>query len=95
MADGETTICNVHGPQQTTFVCTHILDGLREGKRVGFHTAVEPDNHRPDAWCDECERRFQEADGEWEGEPEAKAQIKIFCGLCYGRAKTLHLSEVS
>jgi hypothetical protein len=95
MADDDKTICDDHGPQQTTFVCTHILDGVRAGKRVGFHTAIEPDNPRPDAWCDECAQRFQEAGGEWEGEPEAKAQIKILCGLCYDRAKTFHLAGVS
>ena len=73
MPDDDTITCDVHGPQQTTFVCGHILDGLRSGKRVGFHSAVEPHNPRADAWCDECEKRVQDAGGEWEGKPEEKA----------------------
>ncbi len=81
MAD--TIKCDVHGPQQETFVCGHLFAATRAAKRVGFHTAVDPDNPRPDAWCDGCEKRFQDSGGDWEGPHEKEADIKLLCGVCY------------
>jgi len=69
------------------------MKGFQTGVRVGFHCAeYTPDNPRPDAWCDACESRFQAAGGNWEGEPEEKADIKILCGSCYDEAKRFHLA---
>ena len=95
MTHDDTIKCEVHGSQQTTYVCRHILDGTRDGNRVGFHSAVDPDNPRPDSWCDDCEKRFQSAGGEWDEQAEEKAQIKILCGLCYDKAKNFQLNGVS
>jgi len=84
--------CPTHGQQQETYVCQHIVQGLREKRRVGFFWSVEsPDNPRPDAWCSECEERVQATGGEWVGEAEAQASIKILCGACYDTARVFHM----
>lgn len=96
MGDDKMTTCAVHGSQEETFVCSHIASGLRTGERVGFHSAQDDlDIQRPDSWCDDCERRFQAAGGEWSTEVEAQAKITILCGACYDRAKLLHLGGVA
>jgi len=85
--------CPEHGLQQETFVCQHIVQGLSEGRRVGFFSARDLDNPRPDAWCSECNERVRASGGEWTGEAEAKLGAKLLCGACYDRAKTFHTAN--
>ena len=57
--------CSVHGLQQETLVCQHIVEGLANQKRVGFFwTPYDPDNVRPDAWCSACDERVRATGGE-------------------------------
>ena len=42
--------CDIHGDQEETFVCQHLVDSLHTRKPVGFYCASEP---RGDAWCSE------------------------------------------
>lgn len=82
--------CCEHGKQQETFVCQHTLASLQDGNPRGFWWSVEqPENLRPDAWCTECEELVNKT-GEWEGEAEEFANIKILCGVCYDNAKLLN-----
>jgi len=79
--------CADHGVQQATFVCRHIVEGLRERRPTGFWTSDDPVNPRPDAWCTECEVRVQATGGEWTGESEALADVTLLCGACYDEAR--------
>jgi hypothetical protein len=86
-----TVRCAVHGDQQETFVCQHVIAGLMNKKRVGFFwTQDDPDNARPDAWCTDCEQRVKATHGEWVGEAEVHLKPKILCGACYDVAKCFH-----
>jgi hypothetical protein len=81
--------CPEHGIQQTTYVCQHVVQSIRDGIPRGFWCSAEsPDNPRPDAWCSECEVRVSEA-GEWNEETEAFAGVNLLCGACYDKAKEL------
>ena len=87
-----TITCTVHGAQQETFVCQHIVAGLNEKRRVGFFwTTYDPENLRPDAWCLACEERVRVTAGDWVGEAEAHLKPQVLCGACYDLAKTFHM----
>ncbi len=81
--------CDKHGEQQATFVCQHVVQTLVDGRPRGFWTSDNPDNPRPDAWCDDCEVRVQR-DGEWNDENEALAGVTLLCGACYDQARALN-----
>ena len=86
--------CDVHGPQQATFVCQHIVQGLNRRERVGFHWPTgASEETRPDAWCAACEERAAKHNGEWVGEAEENLKIKILCGACYDLVKKFHMGE--
>jgi hypothetical protein len=74
--------CDLHGKQQQTFVCEHLVHG--EG--LGFFQADEQENPRPDAWCSRCEL-IRQAHGDWTEESEKLLGVKLLCGACYDRAK--------
>jgi hypothetical protein len=63
--------CELHGETSATFVCVHLCGGVG----CGFHCAAdEPDDAWPDAWCDLCDR-------EWNDGKEPK--IQLLCTGCY------------
>lgn len=70
--------CSAHGASFAAYVCTHLF----HGEDQGFHTADDPDNPRPDAWCDRCEAVLAR-EGEWNERAEAFAEIHRTCGTCY------------
>jgi hypothetical protein len=82
--------CNEHGMQDETFVCQHIVQGLREGVAYGFWWADDPATRRPDAWCTACNEMVAASDGEWTPEAAAFARVKLLCGACYDRAKGMN-----
>lgn len=84
--------CQVHGLQPETWVCQHIVAGLKVHERVGFFwTTDDPDNPRPDAWCGACTTRVDATGGEWVGEALENLKPQILCGACYDLAKTFHM----
>ena len=83
----DTVECSKHGTQKATYVCGHILDGLRRRERVGFFTA--DDAQGSDAWCSACEDRFNKAGG-WVGEAEAQLRLSLLCLSCYDVARKFH-----
>lgn len=94
MSKLENTVeCCLHGEQQETFVCQHIVQTLNDEIPRGFWWADNPENPRPDAWCSECEAMVQRTGGEWNDESEAFAQVKLLCGVCYDQAKQVNLPE--
>ena len=82
--------CREHGSQDETFVCQHIVQGLREGVSYGFWWETESGNPRPDAWCTACNELVGAAAGEWTDEAMAFASVKLLCALCYDRAKGMN-----
>jgi hypothetical protein len=87
-----TATCPVHGSQQATTVCQHIVQGLTNKQRVGFWwTREAPDNPRPDAWCTACSERVKKTEGEWIGEALEHANPQVLCGACYDVAKVFHM----
>ena len=87
--------CLTHGKQPATFVCQHILETLNDGIPRGFWWSTEdPENPRPDAWCNECEIKVNEA-GEWNDETEGFAGVKLICGVCYDKVRALNLGKTT
>lgn len=89
MSHGQKIQCDVHGWQEQTFVCQHIVQSLHTGIPVGFYWSANSTNARPDAWCSACEAARVEAGGDWTPEVEAKLKIKLLCGACYDHAKSI------
>ena len=82
--------CPAHGSQEATYVCHHLAESLRTGKKVGFYCAPEP---RGDAWCAACEEvRVREGgeSGDWNDKSESFAKIKLLCGACYDNVRKLN-----
>ena len=90
-SEGKTVKCAIHGDQQETCVCQHILAGLDSRLRVGFFWAHnDTSNKRPDAYCNECNERAKATGGEWIGEALEHLAPKCLCGECYDLAKRFH-----
>lgn len=70
--------CAGHGASFRAYVCGHLFRETGQG----FHTADDPGNPRPDAWCDRCEAVLQR-EGGWTKAAAAFAGIKLACGACY------------
>jgi len=83
------TRCHVHGVQEATYVCRHILGSLDTGEAVGFHWPASSTSPRPDAWCSECERVRIVEGGEWTEWAMEFVQLKVICAECYDRAKSI------
>jgi len=89
----KTVQCSIHGEQEETFVCRHLVESLHTGIPVGFFFESEP---RGDAWCSECEVvRLREGGegGDWNERSEAFAEIRLICGRCYDEIKALNWGE--
>lgn len=84
-----TITCPVHGIQTAHYVCQHIVEGLRVGERVGFHTAsgAQPADRR-DAWCSSCDRRARANGGHWVGQALDNLGVKAICANCYDNARS-------
>jgi hypothetical protein len=89
MTDSEKIECSIHGWQEVTFVCQHIVQSLHTGVAVGFHWPGENSDARPNAWCSACEKFRIEAGGDWTPEVEKKLGVKLLCGACYDHAKSI------
>ncbi len=88
----ETVQCAVHGEQERTTVCQHIVRSLDTQQAVGFHWPAETTQNRPDAWCHECHQVMLAEGGEWTEEAMAFVQVQVLCGSCYDRAKSIWLT---
>ena len=85
----------VHGLQQRTLVCQHIVGGLTRRERVGFFWSCEdPGNPRPDAWCNACSERVAKTDGEWVDDALEHLEPKTLSGACYDLAKHFHMGGI-
>lgn len=75
--------CGEHGESPATFICGHLV----RGKGLGFHTAYDPANPRPDAWCGDCEDLRLRHGGVWPEHVEATLGVTLQCAACYDRAR--------
>lgn len=75
--------CAEHGDGSAAFVCGHLV----HGDGLGFHTAHDPGNARPDAWCGACEELRVRHGGEWPERVEATLGVTLQCAACYDRVK--------
>jgi len=85
--------CDELGPQQATFVCQHIVSGLRENTPYGFWWSGDSDSARPDAWCTACDEFLMSHGGGWNDESEAFAGVTLLFGSCYDRAKEMNVGR--
>lgn len=84
----ELVSCCTHGARPAAFVCRHVLESLRTGSRVGFHTPGDADDD-DQGWCDACER-VRAREGEWNDRSEAHADIRLICLDCFHQARELN-----
>ncbi len=82
--------CSVHGSQDETFVCQHIVQGLEQKKALGFHWPADSTEDRPNAWCSMCNELVKAQNWEWTEEVLETAQVTLLCGACYDEAKSLN-----
>jgi hypothetical protein len=77
--------CPHHGLRRPAFICRH----LQYGKALGINQpdgVPEPDWPFQNAWCDECDKLFQE-EGEWNERSESIAGIMAICEGCFEEIK--------
>jgi len=87
--------CSKHEYRRAAFVCTH----LNQANPVGFNEAFETyegmslgEEDDFQAWCDECEKVRELADG-WDEQSIAFANIKVVCEMCYFELKAINLGH--
>lgn len=70
--------------------CRHIVNYMERmlSRHPGFHTSPDDKRPMPDAWCDACDKRLQEAGGRWTPGALAKAGFQEFCPCCYEFARS-------
>lgn len=88
----KTIHCSKHGQRVATFVCHHLAHSANRGFNIGINPEYADDPF-PDAWCDECEQKFEEAGGEWNDEAEEFADIRLICCDCYVAARLRNQEE--
>jgi hypothetical protein len=80
--------CPIHGKQDESFVCSHIVESLHTGIPVGFHWSREDNSRHPDAWCSACETARVETGGNWNNHlMDEVLKAQLLCGACYEHAK--------
>lgn len=57
-------LCGEHGETYPCMICIHLRRGGKDGKRVGFNAAQEPNDdpewaNLREAWCDRCDAWWQ------------------------------------
>ena len=80
MSDRSKTVeCAKHGQGAATFVCQHLVLGVR----CGYHCSTrDPSDPWPDAWCSAC-NEVLEREGAWNPTSEAFADVRLACSGCY------------
>lgn len=91
MTSDKTVDCPKHGQSFATFVCEHLVQNPAQRWYCDY---PEEEDAWPDAWCEQCENRFQEV-GEWNESNEDAKAIKVLCNGCYeaGLATSLEFLE--
>lgn len=87
----KTISCNTHGVQEFGLLCTHLAYSLIDRRAIGFHQYDVGDSGRPDAWCDECEARWELTTIEEERDQWfLDCDHKLVCVNCWDEAEELN-----
>jgi hypothetical protein len=86
----QTVVCDQHGERHMAFVCQHIAQSMFDQEAVGFFWSREDKSYWPDAWCNECNKRLEINNHEWEGSAAENLGAKLLCGDCYDEAAQLN-----
>ncbi len=74
--------CSEHGEAIATYVCGHLVS---KPAQRWFCDAPSKEEPWPDAWCPQCQLKFQEV-GEWNEINESCLDLKLICNHCYENA---------
>lgn len=80
--------CDTHGRQPQTFVCVHIIEGMKSGEATGFWWSRSEDGVW-DAICSECNALSQEA-----FDALGPSNIAAICLGCFEDAAALNEVEL-
>ena len=80
----------VHGEQERTYACRHIMGSLGAGRAVVSWPRTSM-SFRPDAWCKECEQVRKAEGGAWTNRAMEFVATSVLCGACYDWAKSIWL----
>ncbi len=87
-----------HGAASLAVACRHIVNYMERmsARHPGFHTELADKKRFPDAWCTACEKRLEEAGGEWTPGVLMRADFRTLCPCCYefARAAALPANQV-
>lgn len=79
-----TVLCDTHGEQSQTLVCSHLA---AHSSGLGFNRDdPTSDNPFPDAWCDDCEL-IRASHCEWNDQAQELTKISLLCSACYEKAR--------
>jgi hypothetical protein len=81
--------CSAHGAQPAAYVCQHLLLTLHDSQARGFFCDGNP-SELPDAWCAKCDEMLAAGGGEWTEDLGKVAGVRVICGLCYQRIRTIN-----
>jgi hypothetical protein len=80
MSECDTEIeCGTHGRAYAAYLCKHLLEDPQQEWICDYPSDESP---WPDAWCQACDRAFQEC-GEWNEKNEHVLGARVICHLCY------------
>jgi len=80
-------VCNKHIDKGISFVCTHVVDSIKNKKSVGFFCSSEDYQTYPDALCEECSKMQLLRKSNWSPE-----RYRL-CISCYEKAKSINESN--
>ena len=82
----EETIAKLKKINEPAIICQHLL--MNPDLNLNFPCDEEDD----EAWCDECEKIFQEEEG-WTDRALEFADIKPYCKYCFAEMKQKYMEK--
>jgi hypothetical protein len=77
-------VCDIHGNNVATIVCSHILDTLSDKQKRGFRWHLDEEGEYQ-AVCDDCEGMSEE---QWKIESDKVG--RVLCYECFKNAAALN-----
>lgn len=87
--------CATHGPSTAAFVCSHLVETLRDGEPRGVFWSRDEDGCI-NAYCLGCAEVVESNGGELTDEIAEGFGVRLICERCFGKiAQSNGLSEVN